>query len=1102
MSENNSKTENVQTSSEGIEFRSKIFSDLTLPFITLTENFLEINKVPEEERKNFIFFIEFYDYQDLLQGKKMTKKKNEPEETMTVYFINPKENTQYPLKVKPEISYNELIDIFLNQYDLEIFQHKRIKFNIGFNVGNLSPIKILKDKIKLEVINKQVDNFCDKFLIDKKNCVYAKSVVDEEKNMITLRCEEKVDFPVLCIYETDDELFSKLKTYVQKYKEVVNHKITDEIINYLIIQTTKENEAFHIHESKKLYFEFKDISLIYKGGVKNNIINLVNEIDNEKVIIGILVNAITEYLKYVQVMGVECYNCPRCNGQCFYVSKAKVRDKEIEKMFSAKNRERLQLSLKSANAFMNSMENLLNDNSNTGPKTNQLNVVYFSEKNKNINKVCRELEHSIGGFFVPCDSMTSFDLIKQDSNGWKFILIIDDEKFINLEKEDFIYKLYFYDYTNKTLNVKGINSKMIFNDYEMLKEELAKYETLNLYKTFRVINLNDYNSKMNKLHKIIAKYYGKTTHEDYNNGISLIKGFIDNSKNLQIVPSKRTKRLTNKEKLDVQKKSLINVLQIFEDPDKNCEKVISYYTKEKDSFYQDINRWLNDKSENTYNKIGYFIASFQYCLNYWAVNKGKGINEDLTLYRGFPIRYIDLLNYVKNIGQVITFPSFTSTSKKYETAEEFSLDKSDENQFSVVLVIIHKRQEDIIPHLIDINDLSSYDEGEILIQSCSFYKILDVKINFDLKTAEVQIQTVCRKKILEKSLKYLEYDEKENIMKNKEGLFLTYINNENYEVETRIIGKDFFKHNKEKISININGQEMETKSKFNLPPGENIITITLKSPIYDFSYMFDSCFALSNIDGLSTWEVGQATVFDYMFSGCHLIYDVNGLKNWDVSNGRCFRCMFGGCSSLTDLEGLKNWNVSKGQDFRCMFHQCSSLNNLDSLINWNMSNGRDFYAMFDQCYNLKNLDGLKLWNVCNGKDFINMFYGCFALNSIDGLYGWDVKKGVNFSEMFYNCISLTNLDALKRWKVQNGTNFSEMFYNCEKITDLNALKNWDVSNGINFSNMFTRCLELSDIRGIENWNVKKGKNFDEMFNECPELNDKESRRIKKKFPGN
>ena len=45
-------------------------------------------------------------------------------------------------------------------------------------------------------------------------------------------------------------------------------------------------------------------------------------------------------------------------------------------------------------------------------------------------------------------------------------------------------------------------------------------------------------------------------------------------------------------------------------------------------------------------------------------------------------------------------------------------------------------------------------------------------------------------------------------------------------------------------------------------------------------------------------------------------------------------------------------------------------------------------------------------------------------------------------------------------------------------------------------------IQSSDIRGIENWNVKKGKNFDEMFNECPELNDKESRRIKKKFPGN
>ena len=58
-------------------------------------------------------------------------------------------------------------------------------------------------------------------------------------------------------------------------------------------------------------------------------------------------------------------------------------------------------------------------------------------------------------------------------------------------------------------------------------------------------------------------------------------------------------------------------------------------------------------------------------------------------------------------------------------------------------------------------------EKEILIQPFSFYRVIDVNLNEDNFTADISLETIGKKEILEEQIKLgkkIEYNEKENIM--------------------------------------------------------------------------------------------------------------------------------------------------------------------------------------------------------------------------------------------------------------------------------------------------------------------------------------------------
>jgi hypothetical protein len=261
-----------------------------------------------------------------------------------------------------------------------------------------------------------------------------------------------------------------------------------------------------------------------------------------------------------------------------------------------------------------------------------------------------------------------------------------------------------------------------------------------------------------------------------------------------------------------------------------------------------------------------------------------------------------------------------------------------------------------------------------------------------------------------------------------------------------IFGKKFVEINKDKIELNIDGNQIKLINEYKLKKGDNNIKMVIKSKITDLQYMFHCCKNLKDINELQYLDTKYCNNFKFMFARCSLLSDIRALEKWNVSNGNNFEGMFAGCSSLSDIKPLHKWKVSNCNNFELMFYECKSLSDISAMENW------------------------KVFNCIN---FSGMFRFCTSLADIKALEKWKVSKGSNFSYMFCGCSSLANINPLENWSVYNGNTFEGMFYECKLLSNISALENWDVSKGKNFSYMFFRCSPVLDIKPLEKWNIVK-----------------------------
>ena len=88
--------------------------------------------------------------------------------------------------------------------------------------------------------------------------------------------------------------------------------------------------------------------------------------------------------------------------------------------------------------------------------------------------------------------------------------------------------------------------------------------------------------------------------------------------------------------------------------------------------------------------------------------------------------------------------------------------------FSVIYIITINHHENWISNGINIQNVSCFrNEREILLQPFSFFLLKDIKINITNYTADIYLETIGKKEILEEAIKKgkkIIYNKNENIM--------------------------------------------------------------------------------------------------------------------------------------------------------------------------------------------------------------------------------------------------------------------------------------------------------------------------------------------------
>ena len=94
------------------------------------------------------------------------------------------------------------------------------------------------------------------------------------------------------------------------------------------------------------------------------------------------------------------------------------------------------------------------------------------------------------------------------------------------------------------------------------------------------------------------------------------------------------------------------------------QEFIQAYTGETPLCYS-LNKWLRECDRDEFDKIKYFAGPFSYSLYRYAHNNPQTkINFSKKFYRKMVLKNHDYIEYKNNIGELICYPAFTSTSEK------------------------------------------------------------------------------------------------------------------------------------------------------------------------------------------------------------------------------------------------------------------------------------------------------------------------------------------------------------------------------------------------------------------------------------------------------
>jgi surface protein len=280
------------------------------------------------------------------------------------------------------------------------------------------------------------------------------------------------------------------------------------------------------------------------------------------------------------------------------------------------------------------------------------------------------------------------------------------------------------------------------------------------------------------------------------------------------------------------------------------------------------------------------------------------------------------------------------------------------------------------------------------------------------------------------------------------------------------------------------------------------------SKVTDISGMFSDCCMLESID-LSNLNTQKVTDMSYLFQRCFSLKDIY-YKNLNTANVTNMHGLFSSCISLKSF-GFNNLNTSNVTDMSDLFAGCISLNNLD-VSKINTSKVKNMSGMFAKCKSLMFLD-VSNFNTSNAEDMSRMFTGCNMLFYIN-LSNFNTSKVTNMSYMFgtgpsssfignqptwtkyYDKViselgfsegsnMMFNIDV-SHFDTSNVTDMSNMFGNCGMLSQLD-LCSFNTSKVTNMSMMFWKCTNLKTISVLGTWNTANVKSGYNMFTDCNNL---------------
>ena len=313
------------------------------------------------------------------------------------------------------------------------------------------------------------------------------------------------------------------------------------------------------------------------------------------------------------------------------------------------------------------------------------------------------------------------------------ICIVIDNKLkiigVQLENPDFKeYKYMSYGYLLKYI-FKELNIEFKENGNNIPKVEFSLNNDSLLSefskdKHYSFYTLEQYKNSIKDLHIKLSEYYKEQNEQNFNTHYNRIN---------------RTEYKKYLKNLYYFKNINNNQLQIFNDLE----------------IAKNLNKILLSNDYNMINKFSYFIAGFIYVLNTYSEEVGCQFkNDGDILYTRMKFTLEDLIELDKNIEKIITFKTFLSnvTSLEHLSGKINALIMNFKNYFS--FYNYDKFDTKVyIEHHYDIlwkaSCFSTMPHNDKIFNLFSFFKVKEVKINFEEKYSEIKLELVGKNEIFE-----------------------------------------------------------------------------------------------------------------------------------------------------------------------------------------------------------------------------------------------------------------------------------------------------------------------------------------------------------------